>query len=270
MITINKIESLEQLSTHKQLYLKQASAPLDGMWLCGFIPMADHFGFFSKGQLVGYCCINTEGYLLQFYISPEHQSQTLFKRIMTENDSPIKKISGAFVSTAEPQYMSLCLDIIPKFTVHALMYQLAENTQNIRKEKSGIQLEEIQSGQLNAAVEFAKEAIGAPEEWLTGYFKNLINRKELFGYWQEGKLVATGESRGYDKYQTEYADLGFIVDPQQQGKGLGTKIFKQLITITKAKGLKPICSTEKDNIGAQIAISRAGFIANNRIVCFDL
>jgi hypothetical protein len=84
----------------------------------------------------------------------------------------------------------------------------------------------VKSDQLNEAINFAKNAIGASEEWLTGYYGNRINRQELYGYWQNGRLLATGESRGFDNYQTEYGDLGFIVGESQRGKGLGTQILK--------------------------------------------
>ena len=112
-------------------------------------------------------------------------------------------------------------------------------------------------------------SIGAPEEWLTDYFSNLISRQELFGLWENDRLLATGESRGYDEYQTEYADVGVIVAEPERGKGLATQILKQLVSMNEAKGLRSICSTEKTNLGAQKAIRRAGFFASNRIVRFE-
>ncbi|MFT5700770.1 MAG: putative acetyltransferase [Desulforhopalus sp.] len=64
-------------------------------------------------------------------------------------------------------------------------------------------------------------------------------------------------------------DLGFIVGQAQRGKGLGSSVLKNLVTLAESKGLKPICSTEKDNIGAQKAIRRAGLFAGNRIIQFE-
>ena len=82
-------------------------------------------------------------------------------------------------------------------------------------------------------------------------------------------MWAIGECRGFVEYQTDYAELGVIVDESTRGKGLATSILMQLITISETKGLEPILSTEKTNIGAQKAISRAGFFAGNRIIQFD-
>lgn len=270
MIQIRKIESIEQLSELKQQYINQATAPLDGMWLCGFVPMAVHFGFYEDGALVGYCCVNDDGYLLQFYLCSEFRDQAshLFESIFAPKGLPVEKMNGAFVSTAEPQYLSLCLDKFSTFKVSTLMYQLENNSKN--EPESELPLIAVQLEQLIEAVEFAKNAISAPEEWLKGYFTNLINRQELFGYWQNGRLLATSECRDYDEYQTDYTDLGVIVDGSMRGKGIATRVLKQLIAIAEAKGLKPICSTEAANVGAQKAISRAGFFASNRIVQFDI
>jgi len=272
MTQIIEVTSIEALSELKQQYMDLTTAPLDGMWMAGFVPMARHFGFFESDQLIGFFCINDEDYLLQFHVTPERQEQTslLFNTLLSQEEPLIGKIKGAFVSTAEPYYLTLCLDSFTQFKSHSLMYEKTEPKKQVVSQKTKVQMTVIKSEQLSAAVEFAKTAIGAPEEWLTGYFSNLINRQELHGYWQDGCLVATGECRGFDQYQTEYADLGFIVAQSHREQGLGTEVFKYLVTLAETKGLQPICSTEKTNIGAQKAITRSGLFAGNRIIQFDL
>lgn len=85
MIQIKKIDSIEQLSELKQQYMDQTTAPLDGMWMAGFVPMTNHFWFFENEKLVGFFCINDDGYLLQFHVSPERQDQAslLFDSVIT-------------------------------------------------------------------------------------------------------------------------------------------------------------------------------------------
>lgn len=268
MLEIKKNTVTEQLSDLKQQYMELTTAPLDGMWLCGFVPMAKHFGFYEGDTLVGFCCINEEGYLLQFYLCSEFETQAspLLHSILTQNDSPTGKINGAFASTAEPLYLSICLDTFSTFKVSTLMYQLSNRPQKAYKLEPVLQMKVVTIEQLAEAVDFAKKALGAPEKWLTEYFTNLINRQELRGFWKKGQLLATGECRGFDDYQQEYADLGFIVDESQRGKGLGTQVLRHLICVAVKKGLQPICSTEKTNIGAQKAMSRAGLFASNRII----
>ena len=82
-------------------------------------------------------------------------------------------------------------------------------------------------------------------------------------------MLAIGEFRSFDEYQTNYADLGVVVDKSMRGKGIATLILRQLIAVSNSKELMPICSTDKTNIGARKAIERAGFFSSNRIIQFD-
>jgi hypothetical protein len=268
---IEKVDSIERLDILKHQYMEQTTAPLDGMWM-SFVSMATHFGFFEDEKLVGFFCTNDDGYLLQFHVIPERQDDAslFFASVITRNDSSIHKINGAFVSTAEPQFLSLCLDSFPGFHVHALMYQHSKGDGQAIPQDDQIPMRELAIEELAEAVEFANRAVGAPEEWLTGYYSNLIDRREANGCWENGSLVAIGECRGFDEYQTAYADLGVIVGTNNRGKGLATRVLKHLVILAERKGLKAICSTETGNIGAQTAIGRAGFFAGNRIVQFDV
>ncbi len=272
MIQIREMESIEPLAELKRLYIQQTTAPLDDMWLFGFVPAAVHYGFYDDTKLVGYCCVNDEGYLLQFFLISQYRNESsdLLEAMVRLDDPSTLKVNGVFVSTAEPFFLSLCLDTFSTFEVKALMYQ-EKAPSSMKEQDLVLPLVTIESVQLPKAIEFAKEAIGAPEDWLTGYYAKLISRQELFGLWEEnGDLIATGESRSYDDYQTEYAYLGMIVAESERGKGLATQILKQLASMNTSKGLKSICSTDKMNLASQKAISRAGFFAGHRIVQFKV
>jgi len=123
--------------------------------------------------------------------------------------------------------------------------------------------------QLAEYIQFAAANIGAPEHWLKNYYGKLIKRSELFGYWNKGILIATGECRLFDQYQCEYADLGMIVAQSARGKGIAKQVLQYLTAHASSKGLKSICSTESNNLSAQKAISSVGFLAMNRIVQFE-
>lgn len=270
MLIIKKIESLSEITSLKQQYFALATAPLDGMWHFGFVPMAAHFGFVEDDKLVGFCCVNAEGYMLQFYLSPFSISPAteLFGLISQQLSREIGAVKGAFVSTAEADYLSLCLDNSSTFKVNSLMYH-QRDTSARQVNRSPLDMSLATSEQLEAFVAFAAANIGAPEQWLTGYYGNLINRKELWGYWVSKQLIASGECRLFDDYQIEYADLGMIVVGSERGKGIATQVLKSLIHKATARGLSPICSTEQGNIGAQKAMQRAGLTSSQRIIQFE-
>ncbi|WP_458778122.1 GNAT family N-acetyltransferase [Desulforhopalus sp. 52FAK] len=271
MAEIRKIVSIAQVDELKQQYLQKTTAALDGMWLRGFVPRASHFGFYENEELVGYCCINDDGYVLQLYVCQEFQDQAglLFEELLVHKHQVVPEVNGAFVSTAEPGYLALCLDLFPRFKVHTFMYQLGSFQSEDQINTAPLQLTTLTHNQLAEAVAFAKLNVGAHEGWLMGYYSALINRGELFGLLQNGRFVAAGESRSDDHVQSGYGDIGLIVDRALRGQGIGTQIMTELVRITQGKGLKPICSTEKENIAAQKAITRAGFFAGHRIIQFD-
>lgn len=269
MLEIKNIESFDELSELKKEYFKKTTSPLDGMWHFGFVPMSKHFGFYINNTLVGFCCINNDGYLLQFHLetNSETSANALFTSIAEQNSKVIGEVKGAFVSTAEPHYMSLCLDNSSVFKVNALMY-LQDSKMSINQ-KDSVEMEVATEQQLAEYVQFSATNIDAPEQWLNSYYGKLIKRKELLGYHKGEQLLAVGECRLFDEYQTEYADLGMIVDQSMRGQGIAKNVLQFLTTHASSKGLQSICSTESNNIGAQKAISSAGFVSTNRIVQFE-
>ena len=261
-------ESPEAVAGLKKQYLEHTTAPLDGMWLCGFVPVADHFAFMVAGRPVGYFCVNADGYLLQFFLDQEHrhEGQRLFHSMLHRAESGVGRVRGAFVSTAEPLYLSLCLDHFAEFEVNALMYQRAPHLGPA--EIQPVDLRPIVERETPDAVEFAVDAIGAPADWLRDYYGNLISRTELHGVWREGQLIALGENRLNDGIQAGCADLGVVVGKTARRQGLATRVLAQLAATNDARDLRSICSTEVHNVAAQKAITRAGFFPEHRILRF--
>ena len=269
---LEPLNSIELLKDLKQRYLSQTTAPLDGMWLHGFVPAARHYAWCEHDELRGYLCVNDEGYLLQFFVDPRYRDHetALFESAVVRGESSAGPIKGAFVSTAEPHPLSLCLDHYRAFEVNALMYQLDESMgASPQADRETIALERLVPGQLPLAVAFAMAEIGAPEQWVTGYYANLIERGELYGSWRGEQLVATGESRCRDEPQGPYADLGVIVARSCRGQGLATRVLATLVSANEREGVTSVCSTERGNRAAQKAIARVGFVAHNRILRFD-
>lgn len=269
---IERIESLNALEDLKQRYLRQTTAPLDGMWLNGFVPEAAHYGFREGEQLRGYLCVNDDGYLLQFFVDSSYRAEeaALFDHAVARGASAAGTIKGAFVSTAEPHALSLYMDHFKAFEVNALMYQLDESraAPGAAPDDSS-RLVPLTAAQLPRAVAFAMAEIGAPREWVTGYYTNLIERGELYGWWSDDQLIATGESRRREELRPAHADLGVVVAQSHRGRGLATTILEALISRNEREGVISICSTERDNRAAQKAITRAGFVARNRVIRFD-
>lgn len=251
-----------ELSDMKDIYLSRLPAPRDGMWEA-FVMMADHYAIICEEKTIGYFAINSEQIILQFYVEDDYDSLDIFRQILGE----LKPVGGVAM-TSESEFYSLCLDHQKSVSVNAFMYHYNKDTEITEANfPKNYDFRAVQDNELDTAVDFAELTLGADRGWLSGYYGNLINRAELFGLWQEKNLVATGECR-VSETQKPYADLGMVVSKIHRGQGLATSILRKLLTLCDQKGLKAICSTEEENIGAQRAIAKAGFISHHRIVEF--
>ncbi|MCF8473153.1 MAG: GNAT family N-acetyltransferase [Emcibacter sp.] len=248
----------------KQAYLQQLTRPLDGMWEC-FVEAADHYAIVRNGTIIGYFVINSEHKILQFYVEHTYDARPIFKQMLSET-----RASGAHLATCEIEYLSLCWDHQTSVTTHTLMYHVEEETEI----EEGVfppqaHFRNIELSELDIVVDFGATTLGADSSWLTGYFSELINQGEIFGLWIDNQLVATGECR-VSKTQKPYADLGMIVSKDYRRQGLATNILRSLVHRCQTMGLCAICSTEKDNVAAQKAIEKAGFISQNTILEISL
>lgn len=250
----------EYLSEKKAKYRASATAPLDGMWEA-FTGMADHFRINDSKGSVGYCAVNTEQKILQFFVQPQTNAPAAFRQAVAD-----LRITGAVVSTAEPAFLALCMDQQKSVTDQAIMYHWADSTRCAAAQfPVGMATKPMGKSDLKTAVAFAANTIGADAGWLESYFGGLIDRGELYGLFNGDNLVSTGECRP-SPTQPAYADVGMIVGTGHRGKGIATNTLRWLIGESVARGLKPICSTEQSNIAAQKAITRAGFTGYHRIL----
>lgn len=267
MLNIKPLSGFDQIQKLQQDYLRTTTAPLDGMWLCGFLPAASHYLFRADTTEIGYCSINDDNHLLQFYVNDDHAAEAtaLLAAMLAGKHGEQLMLEGAFVSTAEPGYLSLCQDNFTKFEVNALMYEYKNGPQTSDDDRGP---RPVTNEELSLVIDFVTQDLDFPEDWLRQYFSNLIQRRELFGYWLNDELAGTGENRKFEDVQKGYTELGVIVGKQHQRKGLATSILREMARDAIANDLQPICSTERENIGAQKAITNAGFIPRNRILHF--
>lgn len=258
-----KSTSFLKLQATRKDYLKTVSAPLDGMWEDGFFLTATHWNIVEDDRNLGYCAVNSESVLIGFQAFDPMQEARMFDHCLDRLG-----ITQAYASSAEPSYLCLCMDRQTQMTVTALMYTDDETESPSVAFPQNMIFRPIGNGEHERAVEFGVSAIGAPRNWLEGYYAERIAKNELFGVWSNTDLLAAGELR-LSPSQDGVADVGIIVGPAYRKKGLATLILRQLRHYGKQRGLRLICSTEQENEGAQKAIQRAGFHAYHRILKFD-
>ena len=103
----------------------------------------------------------------QFYVLPKYRAlaSQIFASILKQESASESPVHGAFVSTAEPDFMTLCLDQFERFQVNAITYQL-DPGREVDRSTPTTTLQLVTDAQLEDAVAFAVASIGANAEWL--------------------------------------------------------------------------------------------------------
>jgi RimJ/RimL family protein N-acetyltransferase len=265
MISVHRLVDLSSILDLKAQYLQSLVAPLDGMWETGFINPSPHRELRWDDERAGYYACNEEGTLLQFFVRSNfaHDARVLFDHVI-DHDS----LTQAVVGTIDPLYLSLCLDAQESVRVHTYLYELDSEVPATHPQADRVQLRLIEGAELDRTVSFQQACIGAAADqrgWLRDYSANLIQRGELFILSRHGEWLGAGECRRSDSQQG-VADLGMLVAPEHRGNGWATYILVCLSDLCRQQGLRAICSTRVENVGAQRAISRAGFISRHCIM----
>jgi len=253
--------SADEVESLKRRYLDSVTAPLDGMWYDGFIPLSKHWGIQLNGVTIGYFCVNREKALLQFYMPDPLLSQApAFLGGLVRMGT----VQSAFAGTNEPDYLGLCMELQKSTEVHTLLYgDFAPVPPRLGACPDAV-FRPARLDELQKIIVFITENTGNGGDWLKGYMDTLITREESFILEVGDEMLGLGECRVSDS-QLPYADLGMIVSREHRNRGLATDMLSLMKSQCMSRQLTPICSTMKDNVAAQKAIERAGFVVKNRI-----
>jgi len=266
MISFEPCADSSSILDMKAAWLRSVTAPFDGMWETGFIDPAPHFLIQVNGDLAGYYVVNDEGALLQFFLVPEHagKGKEIFGEVIGQDS-----IKSAIVQTIDSLFLSLCLDSHLNLSVHTYLYQHELQVDAVHPSSEGTVLESADLADLDRVNDFQIACLGGNEElrsWLQGYSNNLIKRSELYVLARDSKWIGLGEYRKSDS-QTNIVDVGVMVHPDHRGNRWAAYILSLLAEQGRSNGHEIICSTTVDNLASQKAISGAGFVSRNRILC---
>ncbi len=242
--------------------LASQAVPVDGMWEA-FATMSRHWVIRSAGKRAGYFCVDDDGQLLQFYLEEpfEQHAAEFFAAVVARDE-----VEGAMVSTADPLFLGLCLDLHQQVRVHTYLYQDHHHGESAFAEAAEASLDVVEAGELATIVELQRDSLDQDlGDWLVGYLENLIARRELYALRLGGEIAGTGEARVSDS-QPPFVDLGVITMRRHRGRGVASHVLWRLKQLCYDRELVPICSTTVDNVAARRAIARAGFVSRHRIL----
>jgi hypothetical protein len=187
-------------------YLRTLVAPMDGMWESTIISQATFWILQDQERYAGYFCIGSDNDLLRFHLLENYQedSQDIFAWVISTYH-----IQYAITSTIESLYFSLCLDIQKSIILHSYLFRDHKRVELSPKLSKSI-FRKAEKSELDELVHFYQTHTEGSGEWIEAFLDVRLKREELFVWYDEQTLVATGECIPSLK-QPPYADLGMVV-----------------------------------------------------------
>ena len=218
MISLHRLPDLSSILDLKRQYLQSLIAPMDGMWEVGFTNPAPHWEIRWGGERAGYYAADAEGTLLQFFVLPafEKHGRALFDHVIAQDS-----VTRAVVSTIDPSFLSYCLDVQTKVTVHTYLYEIHDEVNPGHPQAEGLTFRLVGAAELDRTVAFQQACLEGDKDlsgWLRGYSENLVQRGELFVLCREDEWLGLGEYRRSDSQQG-VVDMGMMVAPAHRGNG---------------------------------------------------
>ena len=221
MISFKKVAKKSDIESLYDLFYQSITIPFDGMW-DEIIGYTQHWQISSQDQPIGFFALNTNNVLLNFFIKQEYLplADDIFQQVLTK-----QIIKQAMVSTNNPVFMSICLDVAKSVHPHSYLFEDAQRVTLEPPKLAGISkpvLNTAQQEDFEVAVEFCVQTIAPPREWLEGYYQRLIDRQELF-LWQDAannQILGVCEARKSDT-QPGVGDVGMIVSKNYRKQGVG-------------------------------------------------
>ncbi|HZW48699.1 MAG TPA: GNAT family N-acetyltransferase [Bacillota bacterium] len=237
-------------------YLKTLTGVTDGFWEANLLN-AEHYSIrqSSNDSLIGGFALQKGERLTWFYLKPTylHRAQGIFQQ--TLQDFSIKT---AYVATADPLLMAMCLDFHHQIKMQAYFFEVDPERLAVAPPYAKECLQQVT----------AQELDNEPE---AKTFYELQPSMLLEGSHRLYRLTAAGEILGYGhieqlKLLQGWYDVGNLVLPQHRQKGVGRSLLQHLTQQIIAEGNHPIVGCWYYNQLSKRTIESAGFYSRSRLL----
>ena len=246
-----KTRDSDKLEALKSSWQNSLTVPQDGMWEA-FMNFAEDWLIQIDGQTAGYASVDTNNYLLQFFVLPKSLAEgpAVLQAFITQQN-----IKQGIIGTNNPVCLSIVMHIQRSVSIHTYLFT---DYLPVQPTKKKAELTTANKQDLERLVEFCHTCTGGGKSWLRQYIGDLIVKKEYFFIENGDEIVGICEVRK-SMSNPKVADLGMIVSPGYRKQGWGTFLMGKAKELAIQWDREPICSCEKENIGSLKAIYANGF-----------
>lgn len=237
-------------------YASTLALPPDDMW-AAFADRADQVALFHGDELIGFASIDAGGELHRCHLrsGAEELGPSLVDLVAEK-----RPVRSMIASTTDPVALTTLLPGAGSITPVAMLCH--HETAPVGEWLDGLRT--ANEAEHANVVAFLAESTGGHLEDAGVYVGERIDRRELFLHEIDGEIAGVGERR-LAQWDVGYAHLGIFVSHTHRGRGVGGALMNTLVTMCGREQLKPLCSTEPDNVAARRLVLRAGFRSRHSI-----
>jgi hypothetical protein len=257
MITLENVISVSDIFDFRKGYYSSLNEKQE-FWLEQQLKSANYYVIKSDSTQVGYCCINGNKELLQFYITEEYMkiAQDIFTFLIKE-----EIIKFAYCSTFDHLLLSLSSDYQRKVSRHSYSFRSYIEASSELRGFPNLNFRRASENDLENITKYCED-----------FFENpilLIHRKELFVLYSGNLFLGAGEVESINEFSKPYVDIGMIVSEKYRNKGIASYIVQKLKDYSISNGLIPICGCWYGNYASKRTLEKSGFITKDRILYFE-
>jgi len=251
--------TLDSLSNYRNEYF-HSLPEFQELFIELMIPDSDCFFLQHEEKEIGYAIRNSDGVLIEFYLTASYMSESheFFKQVLTD-----LSITDIYCKSFDALLLSNCLLRSFPYSIHGVLFRdyaesKIEKELDLKMEKANLS----SVGLLLRQDDSIKELFET-EDQLTDFIEN----EHVFMFFKNDELHGCGiVIRTITDW--EYCDLGVWVNPSKRGEGVGSQIILSLREYALKNNKKPSCGCAIENIASQKAIEKSGFVSRYNMINF--
>ncbi len=199
--------------------------------------------------------------LTQLYLTESHRTHS---DVVLDQISAKFGLKQAWVSTFDPLVLVACTSKARRYSVMGCHFRRQRDISLAPPSLTPAERIATSSDIARIAAINDPEVFDDPDDipiWVESGFVTLFEADaDLVGF---GLCTPTGPL-------TRGADIGGLVSPPYQRQGLGVWIARRMAARCRAQGLIPTGGCAMDNLASRRTLERAGFVADHRLLVFEL
>ncbi|MCX7749042.1 MAG: GNAT family N-acetyltransferase [Clostridia bacterium] len=246
-----QVQNVNEKSELRKKYLDSLIEPQE-YFLEQFMKDAAIYKFLYNHELAGYCIINEENTILEFYLEKEYiaKKEVIFRHVIKE-----LAIQSAYCKSFDHLFLNICMQYFQFHCIHGFLFR--DYSDSCYKEKNAIH--DIHARKCLASD--VADILSINDGFFSGKdeIEHYVDNNNLILFEKNGSLIGCGLYQRVIDDKDDF-DIGMLVDPKFRKLGYGSYILNYMKELCIKSNFRPICGCGFENAASRKCIENAGFI----------